>query len=88
MLAEHTFVNETLVSIFEPAGIVTPDETAGAPAVVVLGHDVWQRSFEGRNDVVGSTVMPDCRSLKPARSATGSGTGILTWSCQPRHWRA
>ena len=37
-------------------GLLDADETPGAPGVVVLGHDVWQRSFEGRDDVVGSTV--------------------------------
>jgi putative ABC transport system permease protein len=37
-------------------GLLDDDETPGAPGVVVLGYDVWQRSFEGRNDVVGSTV--------------------------------
>jgi predicted permease len=37
-------------------GLLDADEEPGAPGVVVLGHDVWLRSFEGRNDIVGSTV--------------------------------
>jgi predicted permease len=37
-------------------GLLDADEKPGAPAVVVLGYDVWQRSFEGRSDVVGATV--------------------------------
>lgn len=37
-------------------GLLEADEKPGAPGVVVLGYDVWQRSFEGRNDVVGATV--------------------------------
>jgi hypothetical protein len=36
--------------------LLAEDETPGAPDIVVLGYDVWQRSFEGRADVVGSTV--------------------------------
>jgi putative ABC transport system permease protein len=36
-------------------GLLDSDEKPGAPDVVVLGYDVWQRWFEGR-DVVGSTV--------------------------------
>ena len=32
------------------------DEMPGAPDVVVLGYDVWQRSLGGRQDVVGSVV--------------------------------
>lgn len=37
-------------------GLLDADEKPGAPDVVVLGYDVWQRSFEGRTDVVGSPV--------------------------------
>jgi len=36
--------------------ILEPDERPGAPAVVVLGYEVWQRSFGGRPDVIGSVV--------------------------------
>ena len=32
------------------------DEMPGAPAVVVLGYDVWQRALGGRAEVVGSIV--------------------------------
>ena len=37
-------------------GLLDADERPGAPGVVVLGYDLWQRAFEGRNDAVGSTV--------------------------------
>jgi putative ABC transport system permease protein len=37
-------------------GLLDADEKPGAAGVVVVGYDVWQRSFEGRNDIVGSTV--------------------------------
>src|SRR5262245_27537880 len=37
-------------------GLLDTDEKPGMPGVVVLGYGVWQRSFEGRDDVVGSTV--------------------------------
>jgi hypothetical protein len=37
-------------------GLLDSDETPGAPSVVVLGYDVWQRSLGGRQDVVGSVV--------------------------------
>src|SRR6185503_6750807 len=33
------------------------DERAGAPPVVVLGHDAWQTLLEGDPGVVGSTVQ-------------------------------
>ncbi len=37
-------------------GLVDADERPGAPAVVVIGHDVWQRRFAGDVDVIGHTV--------------------------------
>ncbi len=33
------------------------DEREGAPAVVVIGYDLWQRRFGGSDDVVGLTVQ-------------------------------
>lgn len=36
--------------------LLDSDEMPGAPSVVVLGYDVWQRSLGGRRDVVGSVV--------------------------------
>ena len=36
--------------------LLDSDEQIGAPAVVVLGYEVWQRSLGGRNDVLGSVV--------------------------------
>ncbi|HEX8271814.1 MAG TPA: ABC transporter permease [Longimicrobiaceae bacterium] len=36
--------------------LVDDDERPGAPAVVVLGHDVWRNRFGGRPDVVGTTL--------------------------------
>jgi putative ABC transport system permease protein len=37
-------------------GLLASDETPGAPGVIVLGYNVWQRSFGGRQDVVGLVV--------------------------------
>ncbi len=36
--------------------LLDSDDSLGAPSVVVLGYDVWQRSLGGRADVVGSVV--------------------------------
>jgi putative ABC transport system permease protein len=36
--------------------LLDSDDIPGAPSVVVLGYDVWQRSLGGRKDVVGSVV--------------------------------
>jgi predicted permease len=36
--------------------LVASDEAPGAPAVVVIGHDVWQRRFGGDPAVVGRSV--------------------------------
>ena len=36
--------------------LLDADEMPGAPSVVVLGYDVWQRALGGRDDVVGSAV--------------------------------
>ena len=37
--------------------LVPADEQAGAPPVVVLGHDVWQARFQGDPSIVGQTVQ-------------------------------
>jgi len=37
-------------------GLLDSDERPGAPSVVVLGYDVWQRALGGRRDAVGSVV--------------------------------
>ena len=37
-------------------GLQDADAMPGAPAVVVVGHDLWRRSLGGRSDVVGSIV--------------------------------
>jgi len=36
--------------------LLESDDLPGAPSVVVLGYDVWKRSFGGRQDVLGSVV--------------------------------
>jgi predicted permease len=36
--------------------LLDSDAAPGAPGVVLLGYDVWQRSFGGRQDVVGTIV--------------------------------
>ncbi|HEX5108666.1 MAG TPA: FtsX-like permease family protein [Vicinamibacterales bacterium] len=38
-------------------GLQDADAMPGAPAVVVLGYDLWQRSLSGRPDVVGLIAM-------------------------------
>jgi predicted permease len=56
---------EITASAFVVAGVpalhgrtlVEADEQPGAPAVVVLGHDVWQARFGGDPDVIGRTVQ-------------------------------
>jgi putative ABC transport system permease protein len=36
--------------------LLDSDEMPGAPGVLVIGYDLWRRSFGGRHDVVGSVV--------------------------------
>ena len=37
-------------------GLVNSDELPGAPGVVVLSHETWQRSLQGRADILGLEV--------------------------------
>lgn len=37
-------------------GLLAGDDAPGAPSVIVLGYDLWQRQFGGRADAVGSIV--------------------------------
>jgi len=61
---EQLQVAELTVAAFRTArvapllgrSLLDSDETPGAPPVVLLGYDVWQRSFAGRLDAVGSVV--------------------------------
>ena len=36
--------------------LLDSDQIPGAPSVVLIGYDVWQRSLGGRQDVIGSIV--------------------------------
>jgi putative ABC transport system permease protein len=38
-------------------GLLDSDDMPGAPGVIILGYGLWQRSFGGRRDVIGSTVQ-------------------------------
>jgi predicted permease len=56
---------ETTASAFRVARVppilgrtlIDADERPGAPAVIVLGHRAWQRSFGGRADAIGQEVQ-------------------------------
>jgi len=61
---EQVQVAELTVAAFRTArvapllgrSLLDSDETPGAPSVILLGYDVWQRAFAGRLDAVGSIV--------------------------------
>ena len=62
---ERITVAEVTASMFRvvqvPPALGRPlldsDEQPGAAPVVVLGHDLWKRRFDGRSDAVGQTVQ-------------------------------
>ena len=39
--------------------LLDEDERPGAPPVLVIGYDDWQRYFDGDPDVLGTTVRLD-----------------------------
>jgi predicted permease len=49
--------------------LLESDEAPGAPGVVVLGYDVWQRRFGGARDVIGQDV--------PLGPATSTVVGVM-----------
>lgn len=54
-VAEITAAGFTLARVAPQLGryLVASDERAGAPAVVVIGHDVWKRRFGRNPEVIG-----------------------------------
>ena len=62
---EGVTVAETTANMFRVAGVPTAlgrhlfdtDEHPGATPVAVIGHDIWQRVFGGRSDVLGQLVQ-------------------------------
>jgi hypothetical protein len=60
--------------------LLESDERPGAPGVIVLGFDVWQRALGGRPEVVGSIVRlgitPSRVELQPVAATEGSAN---TW---------
>lgn len=68
---ESAIVAETTASAFTVAQVapllgrplLDADEQPGAPAVVVIGHRLWQRQFGGRSDIVGSAAQLGKRSV-------------------------
>lgn len=55
-LTAAAFGTARVPPLFGRRALLDSDETPGAPSVVVLGYDVWQRALGGRQDVVGSVV--------------------------------
>ena len=39
------------------------EDRPGPPAVIVLGHDVWQRAFAGDRAIVGRSILLDARPV-------------------------
>ncbi len=47
--------------------LITPqDDVTGAPLVVLIGHDLWERAFGGDRNVIGRTVQVNGRNANIA----------------------
>ena len=44
------------IPAFRGRALVDADERPGAPAVIVIGHDVWTERFQGDPDIIGRVV--------------------------------
>ena len=57
------------------------ERAADAPAEVVIGHDLWQREFNGDSAVIGRTLFADSRALTIVgvvpREFTGTIVGVV-----------
>jgi putative ABC transport system permease protein len=62
--------------------IVDADEAPGAPPVVVIGHDVWQRRFAGAHDVIGREL----RLGKDAHTVVGVMPDGFQFPLNFRYW--
>ena len=70
--------------------VLPEDERAGAPDVVVLGHDVWQRRFDASTSIVGEQVqLGDRRHTVIGVMPPGFGFPVndsywIPWHLDPR----
>jgi putative ABC transport system permease protein len=46
--------------------ITPPDDVTGAPLVITIGYDLWQRAFGGERNVIGRTLLVNGRNASIA----------------------
>ena len=65
--------------------LVPSDDDPGAPRVVVVSHQMWQREFGGRADIVGQSLTLRGQSYIIAGVAPASFTGVVPL-LEPELW--
>jgi putative ABC transport system permease protein len=91
-LPEVLGIRPVLGRLFVPA-----DSIKGAPRVAMISHELWQRRYDGKLEVLGQTVQLDGKERTivgvlppkldfPLRRAPESGTGSLVQSGLQSFW--
>jgi hypothetical protein len=68
--------------------LLASDSDPAAPAVAVIGHDLWLTRFGGRDDAIGQSLTMGRESMTIVGVARRGANVPTNWLSEPMVWRA